>query len=155
MTTDPKKSLTPASVSDVAKSDIDQLLQTGLADFSLRELLGLLISSTGAAERNLYLEKISTDKPNGFYDRSLQLGTIPVEVRVPRTRTGEFRPTSLPPLYRRGYSEEVQSMLLGLLGLEPLDQCGQRCASKDGTVPLGTGSGACRHQPDRRIGASQ
>lgn len=116
MTADPKKSLTPASVYDVAKNDINQLLQTGLADFSLRELLGLLISSTGAAERNVYLEKTSTDKPNGFYDRSLQLGTIPVDVRVPRTRTGDFRPTSLPPLYRRGYSEEVQSLLLGLLG---------------------------------------
>ena len=116
MTTDPKKSLTPASVPDVAKNDIERLLQTGLADFSLRELLGMLISSTGAAERNLYLEKTSTDKPNGFYDRSLQLGTIPVDIRVPRTRSGEFRPTSLPPLYRRGYGEEIQSLLLGLLG---------------------------------------
>ena len=116
MTTDPKKSLAPASISDVEKSDVDRLLQTGLADFSLRELLGLLISSTGAAERNVYLEKTPTDRPNGFYDRSLQLGTIPVEVRVPRTRTGEFRPASLPSPYRRGYSEEVQSLLLGLLG---------------------------------------
>src|SRR6266516_5592553 len=88
MATDPKKSLTPASISELAKSDVDRLLQTGLADFSLRELLGLLISSTGAAERNVYLEKTSNDTPNGFYDRSLQVGTIPVEVRVPRTRSG-------------------------------------------------------------------
>ncbi len=116
MATDPKKSLTPASLSELAKSDVDRLLQTGLADFSLRELLGLLISSTGAAERNVYLEKTSNDTPNGFYDRSLQVGTIPVEVRVPRTRSGEFRPASLPSPYRRGYSEEVQSLLLGLLG---------------------------------------
>jgi putative transposase len=116
MTADPKKSLTPTSISELAKSDVDQLLQTGLADFSLRELLGLLVSSAGAAERNVYLEKTPTDKPNGFYDRSLQLGTIPVEVRVPRTRTGAFRPASLPSRYRRGYSEEVQSLLLGLLG---------------------------------------
>lgn len=116
MTTDPKKSLTPASISDGAKNDMDRLLETGLAEISLRELLGLLVSGTGAAERNVYLEKTPTDRPNGFYDRSLQLGTIPVDVRVPRTRTGEFRPTSLPPLYRRGYSEEVESLLLGLLG---------------------------------------
>ena len=116
MATDPKKSLTPASISELAKSDVDRLLQTGLADFSLRELLGLLISSTGAAERSVYLEKTSNDTPNGFYDRSLQVGTIPVEVRVPRTRSGEFRPASLPSPYRRGYSEEVQSLLLGLLG---------------------------------------
>ena len=116
MTTDSKKSLSPVSVSAVAQNDVDRLLQTGLADFSLRELLGLLVSSTGVAERNVYLEKNSTDKPNGFYDRSLQLGTIPVDVRVPRTRTGEFRPASLPEPYRRGYSEEVNSLLLGLLG---------------------------------------
>ena len=116
MTADPKKSLASVSLSEIAKNDVEQLLQTGLADFSLRELLGLVISSAGAAERSVYLEKEPTDKPNGFYDRSLQLGTIPVDVRVPRTRTGEFRPTSLPSRYRRGYSEEVQSLLLGLLG---------------------------------------
>lgn len=116
MATDPNKSLTPASISDLTKNDIDQLLQTGLADFSLRELLGFLVSSAGTAERNVYLEKTSGDKPNGFYDRSLQVGTIPVEVRVPRSRSGEFRPSSLPSPYRRGYSEEVQSLLLGLLG---------------------------------------
>src|SRR5712692_3562587 len=114
MATDPKKSLASVSISEIAKSDVDQLLQTGLADFSLRELLGLLISSAGAAERGVYLDKKPSDKPNGFYDRSLQLGTIPIEVRVPRTRTGEFRPATLPSHYRRGYSEEVQSLLFEL-----------------------------------------
>lgn len=39
MTTDANKSLTPASISELAKSDVDQFPQTGLADFSLRELL--------------------------------------------------------------------------------------------------------------------
>lgn len=115
MTTDPKKSLTSASIDEFAKNDVDRLLQTGLADFSLRELLGLLISSAGAAERNVYLEKTPTDTPNGFYDRSLQVGSVPADVRVPRTRSGEFRPASLPAPYRRGYSEEVESLLMGLL----------------------------------------
>ena len=155
MTTDPQKILTPASVSDVAKNDIDRLLQTGLADFSLRELLGLLISSTGAAERNLYLEKISTDKPNGFYDRSLQLGTIPVEVRVPRTRTGEFRPTSLPPLYRRGYSEEVQSMLLGLLGSSRSINAAKDALQKMGLSHSEQDLERVATQPDRRVRALQ
>src|SRR5262244_164857 len=116
MATDPKKSLTPSAVSSSAKTDIDRLLQTGLADFSLRELLGLLISSAGAAERNVYLQDAPADKSNGFYDRSLQLGSIPVDIRVPRTRHGDFRPASLPAPYRRGYSEEIQSLLVGLLG---------------------------------------
>jgi putative transposase len=115
MTADPKKSLASPSVSDIAKNNIDQLLQTGLGDFSLRELLGMLVSSTGKAERSVYLEKTPADRPNGFYERSLQMGTIPIDIRVPRTRTGEFRPTSLPSHYQRGYSDEVQSLLLGLL----------------------------------------
>ena len=115
MTTDPKESLPSSSASTIAKTDIDRLLQTGLADFSLRELLGLLISSAGAAERNIYLQDVLTDKPNGFYDRSLQVGSIPVDIRVPRTRNGDFRPASIPAPYRRGYNEEVQSLLLGLL----------------------------------------
>ena len=54
MATDPKKTLPSSSIPSVAKTDVDRLLQTGLADFSLRELLGLLISSAGAAERNMY-----------------------------------------------------------------------------------------------------
>jgi putative transposase len=116
MTADPKKSLTPASISSVVKNDLDQLLETGLADCSLRQLLGLLISGTGAAERNLFLEQNPAEKPNGFYARSLQMGTVPIDVRVPRTRTGEFRPQCLPSPYQRGYSEEEQSLLLGLLG---------------------------------------
>ena len=115
MATEPKKSVTPTVISAAAKTDIERLLQMGLGDFSLRELLGMLISSAGAAERNVYLEDTPTDKSNGFYDRSLQVGSIPVDVRVPRTRNGDFRPTSLPAPYRRGYSEEVQSLLLGLL----------------------------------------
>ena len=115
MTTDPKESLPSSSASRIAKTDIDRLLQTGLADFSLRELLGLLISSAGAAERNIYLQDVRTDKPNGFYDRSLQVGSIPVDIRVPRTRNGDFRPASIPEPYRRGYNEEVESLLIGLL----------------------------------------
>jgi len=115
MATDPKKSVTPSSVSSIAKTDIDRLLQTGLADFSLRELLGLLISSAGAAERNVYLQDTPSDRSNGFYDRSLQVGSIPVDIRVPRTRNGDFRPASIPVPYRRGYSEEIQSLLVGLL----------------------------------------
>jgi putative transposase len=115
MATDPKKSLTPSAASSIAKPDVDRLLQSGMADFSLRELLGWMISSAGGAERNVYLQDNPKDKSNGFYDRSLQVGSIPIDVHVPRTRNGDFRPATLPAPYRRGYSEEVQPLLLGLL----------------------------------------
>jgi putative transposase len=115
MTTDSKKSVSPDTLGETTKKQIETLLGSGLADFSLRELLGALMSGVGLAERNVWLEHSDGDRPNGFYDRSLQLGSVPVDVRVPRTRRGDFRPSSLPPRFHRGYGDEVQSLLLGLL----------------------------------------
>ena len=115
MSTDPKKSVPSEPISESTKTQIEALLSSGLADFSLREILGGLMSGIGVAERNAHLERSSGDKPNGFYDRALQVGSVPVDIRVPRTRNGNFRPETLPPPYQRGYSAEVQSVLLGLL----------------------------------------
>ena len=114
MTTDSKKSLTPNRSSDPVKTEITAILESGLADFSLRDLLGALLSTVGEAERKAYLAK-SRDKSNGFYPRSVQIGSMPVDVEVPRTRSGQFRPMSLPLPYQRGYTEESQALLLGLL----------------------------------------
>jgi len=115
MATDPKSSLPPTAPADSLPPEVRQALASGLGDFNLRELLSWLLSSVGLAERKAYLDRILQDKPNGFYERSLQLGTIPLEVRVPRTRSGDFRPASLPAPYQRGYNEEIQALLLGLL----------------------------------------
>ncbi len=115
MATDPKPSLPPTSSPDSLPPEVRQALASGLGEFNLRELLSWLLSSVGLAERQAYLERILQDKPNGFYERSLQLGTIPLEVRVPRTRSGDFRPASLPAPYQRGYNQETQALLLGLL----------------------------------------
>jgi putative transposase len=109
MATGPNKSVTPSAIPDFAKSDIDKVLQSGMADFTIRQLLGLLMSSTGAAERKVYLEDTLDDKPNGFYDRSLQLGTIPVDIRVPRTRSGDFRPAK-GALRKMGLSSSEQDL---------------------------------------------
>jgi putative transposase len=115
MATGSKKSVPPTPVSEFGKSDVDKLLQSGLVDFSLRELLGALISSVAQAERQAYLSKQPEDKANGFYPRALQIGSMPVDIDVPRTRTGQFRAVSLPTRYQRGYTEETQSLLIGLL----------------------------------------
>ena len=115
MNTDPTESLAPKASPSTEKSNRTPSLPSELADVSLRQLLGMLLSSTGLAERHAYLQRTPQDKPNGFYDRSLQLGAIPVDLQVPRTRSGAFRPATLPPLYQRGYSQESQSLLLSLL----------------------------------------
>lgn len=116
MSTNPKKSVAPSTIPQLVKTDIERVLESGLVDFSIRELLGLLLSNAGTAERKVFLENTPNDKANGFYERSVQLGTIPVDVQVPRTRKGDFRPASLPSPYRRGYVEEVETLLTGLLG---------------------------------------
>lgn len=117
MATDPKPSLSPKTATEASSMpvEIERALSAGLGDFSLRELLSLMLSSVGQAERQAYLERTRDDLANGFYDRSLQVGTIPIEVQVPRTRSGEFRPASLPPRYQRGYPGETQALLLSLL----------------------------------------
>lgn len=115
MATDPKASVPPNRSSEPLPAEIEQALASDLGRYTLRELLGWLLSSVGAAERQAYLERTRQDKPNGFYDRGLQVGTVPVEVRVPRTRLGEFRPASLPAAYQRGYPEETEALLLSLL----------------------------------------
>jgi putative transposase len=69
----------------------------------------------GEAERRAFLLRSPGDKGNGVYARDVSIGSIPVEMSVPRTRSGEFRPGLLPPRYQRGFAEEMQPLLLNLL----------------------------------------
>ena len=96
MSTGSDKSLPPSSPRSLEKSEIEKLLQSGLGDFSVRELLGALLSCLIHAERGPYLEDAPQDKANGYYPRSLLVGSVPVELDVPRTRSGQFPPPSLP-----------------------------------------------------------
>jgi putative transposase len=115
MSSDPKSKISQDALSDSVEKEIDRLLAAGLENFSVRELLGMMLSAAGQAERRHYLSEATDDKGNGSYPRSVNVGSVPVDIRVPRSRTGNFRPSSLPPPYERGYSDEVQSLLLGVL----------------------------------------
>jgi putative transposase len=115
MSTDPQPSVAPAVPSHSLSAELTQALAAGLGDFSLRELLSLILSSLGQAERQSYLARTPTDKGNGSYARSLKMGSIPLQIEVPRTRGGSFRPSLLPPPYQRDYPEETQALLLSLL----------------------------------------
>lgn len=83
MAADPKPSLSPTpNPAESLPTEIQQVLASGLGDFSLRELLSMLVSRVGLSERQAYLERVAHDKPSGFYDRTLQLGTIPLELQL-------------------------------------------------------------------------
>jgi len=87
---------------------------SGLGQLSTSQLLGLLLDSLFRAERAAYLEHAEDDKGNGTYDRSLNVGSLGVEVEVPRTREGDFRPSNLPSPYQRGYDDAARNLLLRL-----------------------------------------
>ena len=81
MSTGSNKSLPPSPLRQSEKSEIEKLLQSGLADFSLRELLGALLSSLAHAERGGYLQNTPGDKANGFYPRVPQFPNAPSALR--------------------------------------------------------------------------
>jgi transposase-like protein len=115
MSSDPKSNVSQNSLSESLDKEIDRLLAAGLENFSVRELLGMMLSAAGQAERRHYLAEAAGDKGNGSYGRSVNMGSVPLDIRVPRSRSGNFRPSSIPPPYERGYSDEVQALLLGVL----------------------------------------
>ncbi|HZU43008.1 MAG TPA: transposase, partial [Terriglobales bacterium] len=96
-------------------AELAQALAAGLGPFSLRELLALILNSLGQAERQAFLAGAPADKGNGSSARSLKMGSIPLQIDVPRTRNGSFRPSLLPPPYQRDYPEQTQALLLNLL----------------------------------------
>jgi putative transposase len=116
MSTDPKHNLpSTTELPKQAQQQLETLLESGLGELSLRQILAVALRVLNEAERRQFLDHSENDKANGFYERSLQLGSIPLDVEVPRARSGQFRPTLLPPPYQRGYSQETQSLLLALL----------------------------------------
>jgi putative transposase len=104
--TDPPAELHKAVESALGGGTLDQL--------TTRNLLGLLLSCLFQAERSTYLEQTEGDKGNGSYDRGVNVGSLPLEVEVPRTRSGEFRPSQLPPPYQRAYGDVARALLQGL-----------------------------------------
>lgn len=98
MSTDPKHNL--PSMNELPKEvrqQLDSLVEHGLGDLNLRQILATALKALNEAERSQFLDRRDDDKANGFYERSLTLGSIPLDVEVPRARSGEFRPTLLPP----------------------------------------------------------
>ena len=66
VSTDPNPSVAPTSSSEPLPAEITQALAAGLGDFSLRELLGLVLTQLSHAERQAYLARMPADKGNGL-----------------------------------------------------------------------------------------
>jgi len=67
-----------------------------ITNLSTDQLLVEVLDSFLKIERNEYLKQISNDKGNGFYPRTFQgLSKDSLQLRIPRSRTGEFKPALL------------------------------------------------------------
>lgn len=108
----PKPNDSPA---DPQQAVARALAESGLDQLGTRELLAVLLNCLFHAERSSHLEQTVGDKGNGSYDRTLNVGSLPTEVEVPRTRSGEFRPSQLPPPYQRGYGDAAGALLQQLV----------------------------------------
>lgn len=97
------------------ESTLQELESSGLSSMTLKELLGEILSSVAQSERKRFLEQQPQDKANGFYERGLGVGSLPLQVQVPRVRSGEFRPAILPEKHQRIFPEEQRELLLSLL----------------------------------------
>ena len=108
----PKPNDPPADL----QQQVDRALAAGgLDQLGTRELLSVLLSCLFHAERRSHLEQAAGDKGNGTYDRMVNVGSLPVDVDVPRTRLGDFRPSQLPPPYQRGYGDAARDLLVQLV----------------------------------------
>ena len=65
MPTDPKPNLSQNNTGDSLENEIDRLLSSGLENFSVRQLLAMMLSAAGQAERRAYLADATADKGNG------------------------------------------------------------------------------------------
>ena len=84
---------------------------------AISTLVEEVLNELMALERGMYLDNDQVlDKGNGFYKRSLSSGIGKMNLNVPRTRSGEFRPKILPPLYRRtesSYNKLLAALMIG------------------------------------------
>lgn len=73
-------------------------------------------------EREIYLEQFD-DSKNGFYHRNFKIGTIPLTLSIPRTRSSNFYPAIIPKYSRflpQDYHNLVESLLLSARSLNSL-----------------------------------
>lgn len=103
----------PATTLGIEDRFRQQLDSGQLAGLATKELFAALLNNLFRAERDAYLEH-AEDKGNGFYDRGVNLGSLPLGVEVPRSRNGAFRPSTLPDPYQRGFGDVAQDLLLQL-----------------------------------------
>jgi len=102
---------------------------------TFQEVLSYLLNTLALADRKVFLEEHPEDKGNGYYKRKLSAGSMTLDLDIPRTRSGYFRPFFLPEKWQRcspwDYSALVFSLLVGSRSIEAAKE-----ALKDLNLPV-------------------
>ena len=93
----PPESDPPASGQDARlEQSLKDLLASDLASLTLGQLLGMVLPGVSLGKRRAHLRDHDSELANGFFQRNVNVGSVPAPVRVPRTHSGAFRPQVLP-----------------------------------------------------------
>jgi len=102
------------------KQAVERVVEKFFPDVEGEEKIGLckffeeLFNEFMVAERGIYLEKEEKDKGNGYYGRELISKFGKLDLEVPRTRNGKFRPYLLGEKYKRS-SDDFEEFLISLI----------------------------------------
>ncbi|MCX7725553.1 MAG: IS256 family transposase [Chitinispirillaceae bacterium] len=86
-------------------------------------ILPIILNTIMKEEREIHLQHNQNDYANGFHNKTLFLNQQPIDVKVPRTRSSNFFPTSIPKYSRiisDEYSNLIESLLLSSKSLQSL-----------------------------------
>jgi transposase-like protein len=103
-----------------SKENIMEIINKEYDIFSLKEknflsdIVSKILEEIMYKEREIYLSNNMFDKGNGFYDREIQTSLGKININVPRTREGEFRPKVLPDKYTR-YDATFEELIKSLI----------------------------------------
>lgn len=95
------KNVAPNSKTEQIENEVQELVRGALPDKTAAMVVQLLIDWFHRREREFYLREHPDDVANGHYRRKkLNFGSVPLELNVPRTRSGPFKPSLLPGPYQ-------------------------------------------------------
>ena len=89
------------SRTEQVENEVRELVRGALPDKTAAMVVQLRIDWFHRREREFYLRKHPEDIANGHdHRKKVSLGSVPMELEVPRTRSGKFKPSRLPAPYR-------------------------------------------------------
>jgi len=114
---------------DISKDfDLQEALLDGITTEKLLEMVAQLhlshiLNKLMLFERESYLNENPNDSANGFYERTLHWNNLPIKLSVPRTRSSDFFPSTLPKYKRalpESYGRLVEALLLSARSIDAL-----------------------------------